>query len=333
MLDLLLENQPEFLEKFREYSKECFVLKDIVADFMMTNEIPQKSLDDEIITAKTFQTRCGGNDFELTFSDNLNIIIGKNIESKKDNTLKAQILFNNKVGSTKMNCHITDYQENSFPVNFTLEGIGTVEHFFLNEDNSKIHEMKFGTWCFPSESEIAENKILNLFPAILQKNLPSIEIEFSQEKENIIIHFKYNSGKLRDGEFDNEDFEIGLKINKKKSEIFISAYKYTDELKSLIREDVKDTMQKMLFDSISEWLSQEVNLGEILEKTDCDQVQITYLNLSKKTPKIHPTEKEIQEIEKCDEGESRIVSRPMVHLLQKENSRNIKNCSRQDWIR
>lgn len=313
MLDFLLKNQPEFLEKFREYSKENFVFKEAVIDFMTSNQIAQMPISDEIITTTTFDTYYGGENYEVVFSDNLNIIIATNYKLEEDNAYKAQILITNKIGSTKMNCHAVNYKSNPFPIDFTLEGIGAVEHFFLNEGNSKIHEIKFGTWRLPNESEFAKNKILNLFPAILEENLPSIEIKFSKEEdnENILIHFKYKSGKVIVDEIDNEDFDISLKINKKKSEFLISAYRNPDELKLYIRENIKDATHAIVYDSISKWLSTEVELDDILAKADSEEIKITYTNFSlNSSRKPHPTEEEIQQIEKCDPGESRTSSRP-----------------------
>ena len=310
MLDFLLKNQPEFLKKFREYSKECFVFVDAVIDHMMKENITKTPLSDEINASYSFDNKYGGNDFKVIFSDNLNFILAKNKMIETDATSKAYILIDNIVGSTRMNFHLVDYKDNPFPIDFTVVGLGSVEHFFLNEDNSKIHEIKFGTWRFPNEKELADNKILNIFPSILQEDLPSIEIKFSQENEIIMIDFTYNAGIVEGAESDKESFNICFKLDKKKSKFSISAHKDPHELRMYMIENFKDATQKLVFDSISEWLSQSIKLEDILAKADSDQIEVTYGIFSQKNAKIHPTEQELQKIEECEEGESRITSRP-----------------------
>ncbi len=361
MLDFLLKNQPEFLKKFREYSQENFVFYKVVEDYIKEEGITTTPFSDKISTTHIFDKTHNDNVFEITFSDNLNFIMAKNKIVEEDGTCKAYILIDNQSGSTKMNCHVNNYSKNPFPIDFTLEGVGSVEHFFLNEDFSKIHEIKFGTWRFPNEEEFRSGRILNLFPAILRKDQPSIEIEFSQAKDNVAFQIQFNSGNSREEESQISDFNICFSIDKTRSDYLISAYRNPVELRSYMIANLKDATQKLINDSISKWLSGEIDIKNILSEADSDEIKITYEILSDKScdhlqsqedmtsefharlcskipRKPHPTEEELQEIEKCDEGESRLISRPAniekKFPNQKAKNPQIRNINQEtSWVR
>lgn len=362
MLDFLLKNQPEFLKKFREYSQENFVFYKVVEDYIKETGITTTPFSDKISTTHIFDKTHNDNVFEITFSDNLNFIMAKNKIVEEDGTCKAYILIDNQSGSTKMNCHVNNYSKNPFPIDFTLEGVGSVEHFFLNEDFSKIHEIKFGTWRFPDEAEeFRSGRILNLFPAILREDQPSIEIRFSQAKDNVAFQIQFNSGNSREEESQISDFNICFSIDKTRSDYLISAYRNPVELRSYMIANLKDATQKLINDSISKWLSGEIDIKNILSEADSDEIKITYEILSDKScdhlqsqedmtsefharlcskipRKPHPTEEELQEIEKCDEGESRLISRPAniekKFPNQKAKNPQVRNINQEtSWVR
>lgn len=375
MLDLLLKNQSEFLKKFREYSKENFVFYEVVEGYIKEEGVTTTPLSDKISTTHIFDKTYAGNVFEVTFSDNLNFIMAKNKQIEDDNTCKSYILIDAEAGSTRMNCHITSYYQNSFPIDFTLEGIGSVEHFFQNKDSSKIHEIKFGTWRFPNEAEeFCGGRILNLFPAILREDEPSIEIRFSEGNENIAIQIQYDSGKFKEDEYGKDNFNIDIKIDKKRSDYLISTYRNPVELRSYMIANLKTATQTLVNDSISKWLSGEIDIKNILSKADSDEIKITYeilpykscdhtfsqevmisellswamhlknfplktdIKESKIAPKPHPTEEELRKIEKCDEGESRSVSRPAYYEEkipnQKTKNPQVRNINQEtSWVR
>lgn len=363
MLDFLLKNQSEFLKKFREYSQENFVFNKVVEGYIKEEGITTTIFSDKISKTHIFDKTHNDNVFEITFSDNLNFIMAKNKIIKEDGTRKAYILIDNQCGSTKMNCHVNNYSKNPFPIDFTLEGIGSVEHFFLNEDFSKIHEIKFGTWCFPCDAEeFRSGRILNLFPAILRKDQPSIEIRFSQAKDNLAFQIQFNSGHSREEDGKISDFNICFSIDKTRSDYLISAYRNPAELRSYMIANIKDATQKLINDSISKWLSGEIDIKNILSEADSNEIKITYEILSDKScddhqsqeditsefyaravdskipRKPHPTEEELQEIEKCDEGESRLISRPAniekKFPNQKAKNPQIKNINQEtSWLR
>ena len=362
MLDFLLKNQPEFLKKFREYSQENFVFYKVVEDYIKEAGITTTPFSDKISTIHIFDKTHNDNVFEITFSDNLNFIMAKNKIVEEDGTCKAYILIDNQSGSTKMNCHVNNYSKNPFPIDFTLEGVGSVEHFFLNKDFSKIHEIKFGTWRFPDEAEeFRSGRILNLFPALLREDQPSIEIRFSQAKDNVAFQIQFNSGNSREEESQISDFNICFSIDKTKSDYLISAHRNPAELRSYMIANLKDATQKLINDSISKWLSGEIDIKNILSEDDRGEIKITYKILSDKScdhlqsqedmtsefharlyskipRKPHPTEEELQEIEKCDEGESRLISRPAniekKFPNQKAKNPQIENIKKEvSWIR
>ena len=363
MLDFLLKNQPEFLQKFRQYSKESFVFLEAVNDYIEEEKIIKTDLSNEIALTYLFDKTFGEEDFKITFSDNLNFILAKNKLIEEDGTCKAYIFINNAIGSTKMNCHVIDYNKNSFPIDFTLEGIGSVEHFFLNKGLLEIHELKFGTWCPPNQAEEFRNgRILNLFPAILNKDEPSIEIRFSKSEENMVFQFQFNSGKPKEEGAQRDDFNIAFTINKQRSDFLISSYKDPTELRSYMIADIKNSTQSLIYDSVSNWLSRSIDIKNILSEADSEEIKITYEILPEKfldqlqeamisellsqavvlenlpfkadikESKIprdpHPAEEELQEIEKCDEGESRARSNPN----QKIKNPEAKNVEIKNWF-
>ena len=109
------------------------------------------------------------------------------------------------------------------------------------------------------------------------------------------------------------------------------------------------------------WLSGEIDIKNILSEADSDEIKITYEILSDKScdhpqsqedmtsefharlyskipRKPHPSEEELQEIEKCDEGESRIVSRPAniekKFPNQKAKNPQVRNINQEtSWVR
>ena len=367
MIDFLLKKHPEFLKKFREYSREGDVFCEAVDDYIKKKEIEIYPLSEKIQTTYNTSFIYNDNDFDITFSDASNFILAKNKATEDDGTKKAHIFIFNKIGRTKMNCHILDFKENPFPIDFLPTGIGSVEHFFNDEKNSTIHELKFGTWE-PSidKSKTHFNSILNLFPAVLNKEEPSIEIKFIQDEKNTTIDIQFNSGKSQ-----ADNFYIAFQIDRKMSNFLISADKDPIKLKIHITKYLKKTILYLIHDSISEWLSQSIDLKKILYEADSEEVKITYeplflppqeiyqnLNDIKKEhestnyptqnppilkepevikkdsapnfmqAKVHPKLEELDEIEKCTESESRVRGNPN----QKIKNPEAKSVQMQDWI-
>lgn len=356
MLDFLLKNQPEFLQKFREYLKEEDVFNEAVIDYIKEKEIEMNSFSNSLEATYYFDKTYNGKDFGVTFSDNSNFILAKNKKIEDDKTYKAYIFIYSDTGSTRMNCHVNNYSKNLFPLDFTLEGIGCVEHFFLNETEAKIHEFKFGTWRLPHPAEeSSENKILCLFPAILREDQPSIEIKFSQEDDNIVIQMLYNSG-----ESPKNKFNICFQIDKKKSDFFISTSKNPAELESHVTANLRGSIQQLVSDSLSEWVSHNINLEELLFRANSTQPVINYAilledfvvktepkqsknHLHKVSPDqahvllhtIHPAEKELREMEKSGKVEAGFTTR-LAHFEQqapnqKTKNPQAKNVTKEDW--
>lgn len=363
MLDFLLKNHQEFLQKFREYSREGDVFCEAVDDYIKKKEIEMHPLSEKISTTYNTSAEYNGNNFDVTFSDTSNFILAKNQVIEDDGTQKAYVFIFNKIGRTKINCHIVDYKQNQYPIDFLPNGIGSVEHFFSDEKNSIIHELKFGTWeLYRDNFKTHNSSILNLFPVVLKKEEPSIEIKFVKDEKNTTIDIKFDSGKSK-----AENFYVAFQIDRKMSNFLISANKDSLKVKKHISKDLKETVLSLINDSISEWLGQSIDLEKLLYEADSEEIKITYepffinprevyLDLNKikkehdsanspiKTPpfseeseetkkdslpsffqvKIHPTEAELQEIEKCDEGESRIASRSG-NVEKKIPDKKIKN--------
>lgn len=363
MIDFLLKKHPEFLKKFREYSREGDVFCESVDDYIKKKGIEIYPLSEKIQTTYNTSAEYNGNDFDVTFSDASNFILAKNKTIEDDGTKKAYVFIFNKIGRTKMNCHIHDYKQNPFPIDFLPNGIGSVEHFFSDEKNSIIHELKFGTWESSSDNfKTHHNSILNLFPVVLKKEEPSIEIKFIQDEKDTTVNIQFNSGKSQ-----ADSFYIDFQIDRNKSDFLISSSKDPIKLKKHFSKDLKEAILSLINDSISEWLAQSIDLEKLLYEADSEEIKITYesfflnpkeacFNLNKikkeyepanspaKTPpfseeseeikkdfvpnfvqvKIHPTEEELQEIEKCHGGESRVVSR-LAHIEEEFPNPKIQN--------
>lgn len=323
MLDFLLKKHPEFLKKFREYSKEEDVFCEAVDNHIKEKEIEMYPLSEEIKTTYGTNFLYNGDDFEITFSDSSNFILAENTKIENDGTKKAHIFIFNKIGRTKMNCHICDFKENPFPLDFIPTGIGAVEHFFCDEEKSIIHELRFGTWERTFDSrQLYSNSILNLFPSVLKIDAPAIEIKFIQDEKNTTVDIQFNSGN-----FQNENFHLAFRIDKRMSEFLISASGDGEEIKKYIRENHRESTQSLINDSISEWLSQSIDLKKLLYEADSEEIKITYEQIP--TPKkIHLKLEELEKIEKCDQGESRARSNPNQKIRNPEAG-EIKT---KDWI-
>lgn len=344
MLDLLLEKYPKFLNKFREYSREDDVFCEAVDVYIREKDIEMHPLSEEIQTTYNTNTSYNGNEFDITFSDASNFILAKNKTTEDDHTNQAHIFIFSKVGRTKMNCHIRDYKENPFPIDFLPTGIGLVENFFNEEKNLIVYELKFGTWE-PSDAQNTTplNSILNLFPVVLKKDEPSIVIKFIQNEEDSRIDIQFNSDKSG-----ADNFYIDFRIDKKMSILKISAEMDPIKLKNHASEDLEKTITSLINDSVSEWLSQSIDLENLLSEADSDEIKIIYapaphasqkiyrnLNEIKKDSgpnfikaKIHPKLEELDEIEKCTEGESRVRSNPN----QKIKNPEAENLKIREWI-
>ena len=323
MLDLLLEKYPKFLNKFREYSREDDVFCEAVDVYIREKEIEMHPLSEEIQTTYNTNASYNGNEFDITFSDASNFILAKNKTTEDDYINQAHIFIFSKVGRTKMNCHIRDYKENPFPIDFLLTGIGLVENFFNEEKNLTVYELKFGTWE-PSDAQNTTplNSILNLFPVVLKKDEPAIEIKFIQDEKNTTIDIQFNSGN-----FQNENFHLAFRIDKRMSEFLISASGDGEEIKKYMRENHRESTQSLINDSISEWLSQSIDLKKLLYEADSEEIKITYEQIP--TPKkIHLKLEELEKIEKCDQGESRVRSNPN----QKIKNPEAENLKIREWI-
>jgi hypothetical protein len=359
MFDFLLKNQPEFLQKFREYSKEEDAFHQAVENYIKEEKITMNPFSERLESTYYFEKTFNGDDFEINFSDNSNFILAKNKKAEEDQTHKAHIFIYSDTGSTKMNCHINSYDKNSYPIDFILEGVGVVEHFFLNEENLKIHELKFGTWQFSTDAEDRpQDKILNLFPATLREDEPSIEIKFTQEDENTLIKIQYNCDK-----FPEDKFNISFYIDKKKSNLVIFAQKDSEGLKSYAMKNIGEAIQALVNDSVSEYLSQEIDLKKLLFKADSDEIEIDYeflpeihdIKMHLEQPEfsfrkasqdqthailhqIHPTEKELQKLEESGRVGSAIATR-LAEIKDKNPNQKIKNPQVQNtkketsWIR
>jgi hypothetical protein len=77
MLDFLLKNHLEFLEKFRKYSKKADNYKKDVEDYIAIKNLEINPMSDRLEATYCFETSRNGEDIEVTFSDNLNLILAK----------------------------------------------------------------------------------------------------------------------------------------------------------------------------------------------------------------------------------------------------------------
>ena len=352
MLDFLLAKYPKFLNKFREYSREDDIFCQAVDDYIQKKEIEMHPLSEKIQTTYNTSTTYNGNDFDITFSDASNFILAKNKTIEDDRTNQAHIFIFNKVGRTKMNCHIRDYKENPFPIDFLPTGIGLVEHFFNEEEDLIIYELKFGTWeQSDAENKTSLNSILNLFPAVLKEDAPSIEIKFVQDKNNTTIDIQFNSGESK-----ADNFYINFRIDEEIPNLLISTEIDPKQLNNHVVKYLNNIILSLVKDSISNWLSQSIDLNTLLQKDYRYGININYkspflapqevypnldevknhgaINYPTETPpiliqaKIHPKLEELDEIEKCAEGESRLRSNPN----QKIKNPEAKNVEIKSWI-
>jgi hypothetical protein len=304
MLDFLLKKQPDFLGKFHQHSKEIDIFRSATEEYIKKEKIEVKPLSDIIDTTYMTDVPYNGEEFELFFSDSSNFILAKNKRSELDDTKKAHIFIFSKVGKIKMNCHICEFNENSFPVDFLPTGLGAIEHFFCNEEDSIIHELKFGTWKLSSDpNKIKSKSILSLFPAVLDEDKPSIQIKFIREKITTMIEIEFNSGKSQD-----ESFYIICKIDNAEPSFIISTKTDHKELKEHIIENPMISTKMLVYDSISSWLSESVYVEKFLDKIDFEKSKIIIKQPAVMT--IHPTLEELKRIESLDDGESDSRGRP-----------------------
>jgi hypothetical protein len=331
MLDILLQNHPQFLAKIRATFKEGDVFQGLVADYIDENDIKTFPITEETSSTFTTNFKYQGDEYVTSFSDNLNLITAKNINPLEDDSCKAYIYIFNKIGNSKMNCHVANFDEINHQINFIPRGIGSIEHFFCNEGNSIVHQISFGTWRSFRDDETHEQKLLNIFPVTLDENYPSLKVSYV-EKDNIkSFSIIFNSGHSKD-----EDFTIDIVIREDVLKLIIDSKKFTDELKILFKKNIQSTVMDLLEDCISDWLSQSLNRDELYESlkdkminisigdpslsrllpTDIDpQNFLSLLSLPQKiAPEVslrpHPSIEELEEIEKTSEGESRIRSNP-----------------------
>jgi len=353
MLDILLQNYPEFLAKIRTTFKEGDVFQGLVADYIHENDIETLPITTE--SSATFSTnfKYHGDEYETTFSDNLNFIIAKSINTTEDDSCKAYVYIFNKIGNSKMNCQVANFDEIIFPINFIPHGIGAIEHFFCNDENSIVHQISYGTWRKFKDCEINDQKLLNIFPATLDENYPSIKVSFVENDnvKNFSIIFK--SGHSRD-----EDFNIDIIIDNDHIKLMIDSKKFVDELKLLFLKNIHSNVIDLLEDCISDWLSQSFNRDEFYEglKDKIANISISDPSLLRLLPldidpqnflsflplpqrivpevsiKPHPSIEELDEIEKTHDGESRVRSNPNCPATKISKSTEGKENS-EGWIR
>ena len=84
MIDFLLKKHPEFLKKFREYSREGDVFCEAVDDYIKKKEIEIYPLSEKIQTTYNTSFIYNDNDFDITFSDASNFILAKNKATEDD---------------------------------------------------------------------------------------------------------------------------------------------------------------------------------------------------------------------------------------------------------
>jgi hypothetical protein len=331
MLDILLQNHPGFLAKIRTTFKEGDVFPGLVDYYIDENDI--KTLPIATDSDATFSTNFNynGDEYETTFSNNLNFIIAKSINPAEDNYRKAYIYIFNHIGSSKMNCYVVDYDDVNCPTNYIPQGMGSIEYSFCNSENSIVHQISYGTWRKFKDDEAHEQKLLNIFPVTLDENYPSIKINFV-EKDNVKnFSIIFNSGHSRD-----EDFTIDICIDNEFIKLNIESKKFVDELKLLFLKNIHSNVIDLFEDCISDWLSQSFNRDEFYESlkdkiahisiSDTSRfrllpLDIDSLNFPSLLPlpqrieqevslKPHPSIEELDEIEKTHDGESRVRSNP-----------------------
>lgn len=331
MLDILLKNHPEFLAKIRITFKESDVFLGLVNDYIDENDI--KTLPITTESSATFSTnfKYHGDEYETTFSDNLNFIIAKSINTTEDDSCKAYIYIFNKIGNSKMNCYVVDYDDVNCPTNYIPQGMGSIEYFFCNDENSIVHQITYGTWRKFKDDEAHEQKLLNIFPATLDENYPSIKVSFVENDNVKNISIIFNSGHSRD-----EDFTIDICIDNDFIKLNIDSKKFVDELKLLFSKNIHSNVIDLFEDCITDFLSQSFNRDEFYEslKDKIAHISISDLSTFRLLPldidphnflsflplpqrivtetsiKPHPSIEELDEIEKTHDGESRVRSNP-----------------------
>jgi len=336
MFDILLQNHDEFHESFRKNLKESDVFQEYVQDYIKEKDLSILPETEKLTNIHSKIFKYNGDEYFTTFGNNLGFIIAKNTTQDHSGTNKLYAHISNQSGRSRLNCNALDFEGNVQPFNFVPIGLGSIEKL-LQDDEQITHEISFGSWQL-SEQKSGEGKVLNFFPICLDESKPFIKINFVKKAEESTISINFNSGILKDENFnisinivDNEMSEG--KLNDDKIIIFVDTKNFVNEIKLLTEKNHMQAMQMLLDDSISDWLFQSLESCKFIKNLDYETIAIFVNpppalraefmeNLSKKLFKLpnkkpqdfslkpHLSIEELTEIENGSDGESRQRSNP-----------------------
>ena len=317
MFNFLLKNSPEFLEKLRENFREDDAFRELVDDYIEEKQLEITPITDEATSTYSTFFEYEGDKYFTTFSNNLNFILAKNIKATDHVGNKAFVYISSSAGKSKINCSIANYEKNKHPLNFIPSGIGSIEHFFSDDEDSIIHEITFGTWKLSANADSDQEKVLNIFPIALDRSQPSMKISYVQNSEGASFSIKFESESAKE-----DNFDIDIVINDNDMKIIIDIKKPSAEIEQFLKGDGKSSVSELIDSCISEWLTQSIDktkfcenlqgkvAGIIIKGKSYNGSITQLLTVSDPLSKTHPTIDELSLIEKTSEGESRERSNP-----------------------
>jgi hypothetical protein len=312
MFNFLLKNYPQFLADLQKTFKEGDVFQELIGDYIEEKQLKILPITDEATSTYSTFFKYDDGEYFTTFSNNLNFILAKNIKSTEHGNNKAYAYILNVAGKSKMNCFITDFEKNKHPLNFIPSGIGSIEHFFNDDEDIIIHEITFGTWKLSPKAESDHDKVLNIFPIVLDKNQPSMKISSVKNYKGTSFKIKFESGL---GKEDN--FDIDIFIDNQDIKMIIDVQKPSVEMEQFLKSDGQNSVSELIDGCISDWLSQSIDKSKLYEDLEGKTAGIILRGKITQLPAVpdailkpHPTIAELSLIEEVSEGESRERSNP-----------------------